>query len=90
MNDIINETMSRFIELEEKKHIQELKDKGIIADVCLIINSKHKRTVFNALNEMGIERIPIVWSDYVEEDKMYMVTDKETVEHIRQSLYFDV
>lgn len=89
MGQLINYMINRVMELEEQKKFQELKDKGIIVDAVLICNPKHKGVLNGALHEMGIKKIPIVWENCVEDDKLYMVTDKDLVEHIKQSIHFE-
>lgn len=80
--------MAKYTEMAEKKTLQDLKDRGIIVDACLVLNSTHKG-IEHELARRKIKRIPIVYSPYVEKDKCYMVTDKETVERIKQTVCFD-
>lgn len=89
MSQFINYITNRLVELEEQKKIQELKDAGFIVDAVLICNPKHKGVLYGALHEMGIKKIPIVWEKCVEDDKLYMVTDKDLVENIKQSIHFE-
>lgn len=91
MNDFsIADVIDKIKEIEEQKTIQDLKDKGIVTDACLICHPNHKLALEEALSLMKIKKIPIVWSQLIEKDKLYMVTDKELVEDFKKAIMFDV
>ena len=86
VEDIIEQAMK----LEEMNKIIDLKAQGIITDACLICHMSHKGIIENALYQAGIKKIPIVYSPYIEDDKILMVTDKELVENIKKSIHFEI
>ncbi len=68
----------------EKQIFEGAKDQGKIDEVILIANPKHKGILSDALYQIT-GRVDVVWSSVCEEDKIYMITDKETVENIRKN-----
>lgn len=63
----------------DKKIFEERKESGDIKeDFALILNPKHKDIISELWYKTGIV-IPIVWSTVVEEEKIYVVTDKNFV-----------
>ena len=90
MSQMINDVINKCLEIEEKRKIQELKEQGIIVDAVLLCNPKHKKVLSDALHEIGIKKIPIVWEKYIEDDKIYMVTDKDLVDNIKDAIHFEV
>lgn len=69
---------------KEEKMFEEAKEKGEISEAVLIMNPKHKEQLGEFLNVSGL-KIPIIWHRYVEEDKAYMVTDKEIAKDVREA-----
>ena len=68
---------------EEKKLIEEAKEKGQISEAVLLMNPKHKGQMGEFLYVSGL-KIPVIWHRYVEEDKAYMITDKEIAKNVRE------
>lgn len=74
------------VKAEEELKYRDLRNKGIISDVVLVINPEHKGAIEQALYSAGIKKIPIIYVDYVELDKAYAITDKNMVENIKKGL----
>ncbi len=68
---------------EEKRLFTQLKIDGKLVEAVLVANPKHKQAFEDYFNKTGT-RIPILWHRYVEEDKCYMVWDKDMIENIRR------
>ena len=81
----INEMIKKMNDLHEQQLVNDFKQKGIIVDACLICSPKIGNDIKKVLHKNKIQ-IPIVIEKYCEDDKMYMVTDKEIVENIKESL----
>lgn len=87
-DSVFREVMQKAVEAEEREHFRKLREEGIIADMALIINPKHKGVIERGFFEHGIKRIPILYSNVVEEDKCYCITDKTMLENIKTSTGF--
>lgn len=86
---MIQTMMDTLLKAEEELKYKELRDKGIISDVVLVLNSEHKGVIEQELYSAGIKRIPIIYSDCVEPDKAYAITDKYLVKNIKKSLSWE-
>ena len=70
----------------EKKIFEEKKESGDIkGEFALLMNPKHKDIIPELWFKTGLF-IPIVWSQCVEEDKCYVVTDKTFVENAKANI----
>ena len=85
---VFQEAMRKVVEAEEREYFRKLREEGIIADMALIINPKHKGVIERGFFEHGIKKIPILYSNVVEEDKCYCITDKTMIENIKTSTGF--
>lgn len=81
--EIIDMVCKMQIAEEEKKLFEEAKEKGQISEAVLMMNPKHKGQMGEFLYVSGL-KIPIIWHRYVEEDKAYMITDKEIAKNVRK------
>ena len=63
--------------LEEKKKMQEMKEAKMIEEAVLILNPKQAK-----IKNLGIKYV--IFSEFCEEDKIYMVTDKTLAQAIRK------
>lgn len=86
---MIQEMIESLVKAEEELKYIELRNKGIISDVVLVMNSGHKGVIEQALYSAGIKKIPIIYVDYVEMDKAYAITDKHLVENIKNNLSWE-
>ncbi len=80
----LQEYINKFIELEEKRKMQEMKQKELIKEAVMIMHPKHKGVVMQA----GLKNV--VFSKACEEDNSYLVTDEGLAQAIRDyqdSLY---
>ena len=74
-------------EVSEKKIFEERKESGDIKeDFALILNPKNKDIIPELWYKAGIV-IPIVWSPFAEEEKCYVVTDKNFVKNARANMH---
>lgn len=85
---VFREAMQKVVEAEEREHFRKLREEGIIADMVLIINPKHKGVIENGLFEHGIKKIPILYSNVVEEDRCYCITEKPLIDNIKRNMGF--
>lgn len=80
--DIYDEILTKMQAAEDERIFNEKKEDGTInGDFCLIMNPKYKGQLYE-LRAAGL-KVPVVWSPLVEEDKAYVVTDKEIVKNAR-------
>ena len=86
---IMQKMIDSLVKAEEELKYIELRNKGIISDVVLVMNSGHKGVIEQALYSAGIKKIPIIYVDYVELDKAYAITDKHLVENIKNNLSWE-
>ena len=72
----LQECVNKYIELEEKRKMQEMKEKELIIkkETAMIMHPKHKGIVI----QTGLKNV--VFSKACEEDKAYLVTDEGLVQ----------
>lgn len=75
MEDVIKEC----IEKQEKEYIEQFKESRMIEDAVLILHPKLKKIIV----ESDLAKATILWNEAIEDNKAYMVTDKELKENIR-------
>ncbi len=85
-----DEFMTEIWDAQERLKYEELRRRGIITDAVILINPKHKGILEEALHSMGIQKIPIVYSHYVEKDKMYFSTDTDFVTATKRCLIYRI
>lgn len=81
--DIWDLILKEMQEVEEKRLFAQLKIDGKLVEAVLVANPKHKQAFKDYFDKTGT-KIPILWHRYVEEDKCYMVWDKDMIENIRR------
>ena len=81
--EIIDMVCKIQIDEEKKKLFEEAKEKGQISEAVLVMNPKHKGQMGEFLYVSGL-RVPVIYGKYVEEDKAYMITDKEMAKNARE------
>lgn len=96
MNDILTsslfeEDIEKMVqamkEATDKKIFEERKESGDIKeDFALILNPKHKDIIPELWYKAGLV-IPIVWSQFAEEEKCYVITDKNFVRNARVNMH---
>ena len=86
MGKTIDDLYKELMDAQERLQFQTLRQRGIITDMVLFLNPKHKTVIEEALYEAGIQKIPIVYSAHIEEDKMYCSTDVDFVATVKRSL----
>lgn len=74
---------------DEHARFLDLRARRIISDVVLVINPEHKGIIEQALYSAGIKKVPIIYSDCVEHDKMYAITDKNMVENVKKTMVWE-
>lgn len=75
MQGFLDGIVEQYNELQEKRIIEEAKKIKMIKEAVLIMNPKHKRNIM----ESGLSNTTILWSEHIEEDKAYMVTDANVI-----------
>lgn len=83
-DDKFDKILSQMSKNIEQKIFQDVKDQDKIDEVILIANLKHKGILADALYQIT-GRVDVVWSSVCEEDKLYMITDKEVIKNIREN-----
>lgn len=88
MNDFfsIEDIVKAKQKLEGMCLFEEKRKDGSITEAVLICSPSVKHTLKKALYENNIKDIPILAVPYAEEDKLYMVTDKDFIDNVRKSL----
>lgn len=79
-----DDILEKMQEENDKRSFQDAKDQSKIDEVILIANPKHKGILSDVLYQIT-GRIDVIWASVCEEDKLYMITDKETIKNIRES-----
>lgn len=80
--DIFDEICRTMAKAEDERIFREKKEDGTInGDFVLLMNPKYKGQLCE-LRAAGL-MIPVVWSPLVEEDKSYVITDKEMVNNFK-------
>lgn len=74
---------------DEHARFYDLRARRIISDTVLVINPDHKGLIERVLYSAGIKKVPIIYSDCVEHDKMYAITDKSMVENIKKKMVWE-
>ena len=82
--DYFDETMDRLMAASEKAFFEQLKCAGQVSEAVLLMNPKHKGQMGEFLYVSGL-MIPVIYAKCVEEDKAYMITDKELARNIREA-----
>lgn len=82
--DIIDEIMRRWAEELDKSYFECFKATGQVSEAVLVMNPKHKDQMGEFLYVSGL-KVPVVYGKFVEEDKAYMITDKELARSIREA-----
>ena len=77
----INLTVNELVEQVNKAY-SVLKD-AEIADEVLIVHPKYKEHLKDFVNVDGI-KVPVLYANYIEEDKAVLITDKELAKNVRQ------
>lgn len=71
--------------LEELKAYEENRANGNITEAVLVCHPTVKHILKKCLFENKLKNIPIIATLLAEEDKIYMVTDKEVIEKVRRN-----
>lgn len=82
MQDFIDDIFKQYKDFQEKRIIDEAKEAKMIEEAVLIMHPKHKETIMKS----DLFNATILWSENIEEDKAYMVTDEELKDNIRRFL----
>ena len=77
MNITIEKIIKELNRLEELRKMQEMKEAKMIEEAVLIINPKQSK-----IKNLGIKYV--IFSEFCEEDKIYMVTDETLAQAIRK------
>lgn len=81
--DIMDEITKSYAEAEDKRIFEEYRANGRFSEAVLIMNPKHKGAMEDFLNTNGL-KIPVIWYERVEEDKAYMINDKDMAKNVRK------
>lgn len=73
----IEEIAKEFNKLQERKKLQEMKEAKMIEEAVVVMHPKQKKIV----KDLGMKYV--IFSEAVEEDKIYLVTDKAVAQAIR-------
>lgn len=78
--DIVTEKM---VEAYEKRLFEDYKATEQVSEAVLLMNPKHKGQMGEFAYASGL-KIPVIYAKCVEEDKAYMITDKELAKDVRE------
>lgn len=81
--DYFDIAAEKMVEAREKRLFEDYKATERVSEAVLLMNPKHKGQMGEFLYVSGL-KIPVIWHKYVEEDKAYMITDKETAKNVRE------
>lgn len=81
--DILDEIARRWAEELDKAYFERLKTTERVSEAVLLMNPKHKGQMGDFLYVSGL-KVPVIYGKFVEEDKAYMITDKELARNMRE------
>lgn len=84
IDEIIRQATEAILREKDAEAYKEFRDSGIIGECALFVHPIHKGQIEQVLFSVGIKRVPIIYSDVIEKDKMIFTTDKELVKTARQ------
>lgn len=84
LDEIIRKTTEAILREKEIEAYKEFRDRGIMGEGALFVHPIHRGQIEQVLFAAGIKRVPIIYSDLIEKDKMIFTTDKELVKNARQ------
>ena len=84
LDEMIRKATEALVSEKEEEAYKELRERGIIGDVALFVHPIHKGIIEQALFLGGIKRIPIIYTDVIEKDKIIATTDMELVRETRR------
>ena len=82
LSDWYDMISKEYTQMADKKAFDEARENTLIEEAVLIMHPKHKDMIV----ESGLSKATILWSEFVEEDKAYMVMDETLKENLR-SMY---
>lgn len=84
LGEIIRQATEAILREKEAEAYKEFRDLGIIGEGALFVHPIHRGQIEQVLFAEGIKRVPIIYTDLIEKDKMIFTTDKELVKTARQ------
>lgn len=88
LDGIIRKATEAILREKEAEAYKECRDRGIIGEGALFVHPIHRGKIEQVLFAEGIKRVPIIYTDVIEKDKMIFTTDKELVKTARQMCGF--
>ena len=71
---------------EEERLVKEkIEDGTLNPDFAIIIHPKHKDAVMHLFNSFG-RRFPLLFTEFIPENKFYVITDPEIVKRIKWTI----
>ena len=84
--DEINKILEQAERAEEERLVKEkLEDGTLNPDFAIIIHPKHRDAVMHLFNSFG-RRFPLLFTEFIPEDKFYVITDPEIVKSIKWTI----
>ena len=84
--DEINKILEEAEKAEEERLVKEkLEDGTLNPNFAIIIHPKHRDAVIYLFNSFG-KRFPLLFTQYIPEDKFYVITDPEIVKRIKWTI----
>lgn len=81
----INELIGKQLAQKEKDLFQKIIDSGKVTPEFVLIANPSAKPLIAEMKANGLE-VYCLFSSYVEKDKMYLVTDKELRDRIKEDL----
>lgn len=85
MNDTINELIEKRLAQRDKELFQKIIDSGKVTPEFVFIANPSAKPLIAEMKANGLE-VYCLFSTCVEKDKMYLVTDKELEDRIKENL----
>lgn len=86
INSFIEDIVKAEQKLNELKAYEEHRANGDITEAVLICNPKVENILKRVIHENNLKEIQIISVPMAEEDKIYMVTDKEFIKNARMMM----
>lgn len=83
INNLVESIVKAEKKLKELQVYEEHRENGDITEPVLICHPKVKHILEETIYNNGLKHFPIIATALAEEDKVYMVTDKEFIKNAR-------
>ncbi len=82
----LEKAIEKAVKATETALYRDLLKNGTIGNAVIFANPKHKGLLEKVLSDVGIKGTPILYTSYIEEDKLLFSTDKYMVENAKKAM----